>query len=93
MDDWVGRVVLDETKSYPDREIGNGRHVVPCSDGGRHPDSFVVARDVAASRDSYAGVFGRTTPMDGGPTIVKLANNWIIINEVEGSTSPTAIST
>jgi catechol 2,3-dioxygenase-like lactoylglutathione lyase family enzyme len=42
---------------------------------------FIVARDVAASRDFYGGVLGGTTLMDGGPTIVKLANSWIIINE------------
>jgi predicted enzyme related to lactoylglutathione lyase len=47
---------------------------------------FVVARDVAASRDFYAGVLGGTTVMDGGPTIVKLANSWIIINEGGGPT-------
>jgi catechol 2,3-dioxygenase-like lactoylglutathione lyase family enzyme len=47
---------------------------------------FIVARDVAASRDFYAGVLGGTTVMDGGPTIVKLANSWIIINEGGGPT-------
>jgi hypothetical protein len=47
---------------------------------------FVVARDVAASRDFYTGVLGGTTVMDGGPTIVKLANSWIIINEGGGPT-------
>jgi catechol 2,3-dioxygenase-like lactoylglutathione lyase family enzyme len=48
---------------------------------------FVVARDVAASRDFYAGVLGGTTVIDGGPTIVKLANSWIIINEGGGPTA------
>jgi catechol 2,3-dioxygenase-like lactoylglutathione lyase family enzyme len=47
---------------------------------------FVVARDVAASRDFYTDVLGGTTVMDGGPTIVKLANSWIIINEGGGPT-------
>ena len=47
---------------------------------------FVVSRDVAASRDFYAGVLGGTTVMDGGPAIVKLANSWIIINEGGGPT-------
>ena len=47
---------------------------------------FVVSRDVAASRDFYADVLGGTTVMDGGPTIVKLANSWIIINEGGGPT-------
>lgn len=47
---------------------------------------FVVAADVAASRDFYADVLGGKTVMDGGPTIVKLANSWIIINEGGGPT-------
>jgi catechol 2,3-dioxygenase-like lactoylglutathione lyase family enzyme len=47
---------------------------------------FVVAQDVAASRDFYANVLGGTTVMDGEPTIVKLANSWIIINEGGGPT-------
>ena len=47
---------------------------------------FLVSKDVAASRDFYVGVLGGTTVMDGGPTIVKLANSWIIINEGGGPT-------
>jgi catechol 2,3-dioxygenase-like lactoylglutathione lyase family enzyme len=47
---------------------------------------FVVTQDVAASRDFYANVLGGTTVMDGEPTIVKLANSWIIINEGGGPT-------
>ncbi|MEN8040075.1 MAG: VOC family protein [Actinomycetota bacterium] len=51
---------------------------------------FLVSRDVAASRDFYAGVLGGTAVMDGGPTIVKLANSWVIINEGGGPTEDKA---
>lgn len=47
---------------------------------------FVVADDVARSRDFYAGVLGGTVVMDGEPTIVKLANSWMIINVGGGPT-------
>lgn len=41
---------------------------------------FVVASDVARSRDFYADVLGGDVVLDGEPTIVALANSWIIIN-------------
>lgn len=41
---------------------------------------FVVASDVARSRDFYADVLGGEVVLDGEPTIVALANSWIIIN-------------
>jgi len=47
---------------------------------------FVVSSDVARSRDFYAGVLGGEVVMDGEPTIVKLANSWIIINVGGGPT-------
>jgi catechol 2,3-dioxygenase-like lactoylglutathione lyase family enzyme len=47
---------------------------------------FVVAADVARSRDFYAGILGGTVVMDGEPTIVKLANGWVIINVGGGPT-------
>ncbi len=47
---------------------------------------FVVSADVAASQQFYAGVLGGVTVMEGEPTIVKLANSWIIINEGGGPT-------
>lgn len=47
---------------------------------------FVVSADVATSRAFYSDVLGGKTVMDGGPTIVKLANSWIIINEGGGPT-------
>jgi len=47
---------------------------------------FIVAGDVARSRDFYSGVLGGTVVMDGEPTIVKLANGWVIINVGGGPT-------
>ena len=47
---------------------------------------FVVSADVARSRDFYVGVLGGVAVMDGEPTIVKLANSWIIINVGGGPT-------
>jgi catechol 2,3-dioxygenase-like lactoylglutathione lyase family enzyme len=47
---------------------------------------FVVAADVARSRDFYVGVLGGKVVLDGEPTIVKLANGWVIINVGGGPT-------
>lgn len=47
---------------------------------------FIVAEDVARSRDFYANVLGGEVVMEGEPTIVKLANSWIIINVGGGPT-------
>ena len=47
---------------------------------------FIVAADVARSRDFYVGVLGGRVVLDGEPTIVKLANSWVIINVGGGPT-------
>ena len=47
---------------------------------------FVVSSDVARSRDFYVGVLGGTAVIEGEPTVVKLANSWIIINVGGGPT-------
>jgi catechol 2,3-dioxygenase-like lactoylglutathione lyase family enzyme len=47
---------------------------------------FIVARDVEASRAFYADVLGGKTVLAGEPSIVKLANSWIIINVGGGPT-------
>jgi catechol 2,3-dioxygenase-like lactoylglutathione lyase family enzyme len=47
---------------------------------------FIVAADVARSRDFYSGVLGGKVVLDGEPTIVKLANSWMIINLGGGPT-------
>jgi catechol 2,3-dioxygenase-like lactoylglutathione lyase family enzyme len=41
---------------------------------------FIVASDVARSRRFYADVLGGEVLLAGEPTIVALANSWIIIN-------------
>jgi catechol 2,3-dioxygenase-like lactoylglutathione lyase family enzyme len=47
---------------------------------------FIVSSDVAKSRQFYSDVLGGETLMDGEPTIVALANSWIIINTGGGPT-------
>ena len=47
---------------------------------------FVVSANVARSRGFYVDVLGGTPVMEGEPTIVKLANSWIIINVGGGPT-------
>ncbi len=47
---------------------------------------LVVSADVARSRDFYVDVLGGVAVMEGEPTIVKLANSWIIINVGGGPT-------
>jgi catechol 2,3-dioxygenase-like lactoylglutathione lyase family enzyme len=41
---------------------------------------FVVASDVGRSRVFYADVLGGEVLRDGEPTIIALANSWIVIN-------------
>ena len=41
---------------------------------------FVVTSDVGRSRRFYAGVLGGEVVLAGEPTIVALANSWIVIN-------------
>jgi catechol 2,3-dioxygenase-like lactoylglutathione lyase family enzyme len=41
---------------------------------------FLVASDVEQSRRFYAGVLGGEVLREGEPTIIALANSWIIIN-------------
>ena len=47
---------------------------------------FVVSADVAASLDFYGRILGGVTVMEGEPSVVKLANSWIIINVGGGPT-------
>lgn len=55
--------------------------------------NFVVTKDVAKSVAFYSGVLGGEVVMAGEPTIVKLANSWIIINVGGGPTDdkPTVV--
>jgi catechol 2,3-dioxygenase-like lactoylglutathione lyase family enzyme len=43
--------------------------------------NFIVSEDIARSRRFYVDVLGGEVVLDGEPTIVALANGWIIINE------------
>lgn len=47
---------------------------------------FLVSDDVARSVAFYAGVLGGSVVMEGEPSIVKLANSWVIINGGGGPT-------
>jgi catechol 2,3-dioxygenase-like lactoylglutathione lyase family enzyme len=47
---------------------------------------FIVSADVAACVDFYVRILGGKAVMEGSPSIVKLANTWIIINEGGGPT-------
>jgi catechol 2,3-dioxygenase-like lactoylglutathione lyase family enzyme len=42
---------------------------------------FIVSADVARSRRFYADILGGEVLRDGEPSIVALANGWIVINE------------
>lgn len=47
---------------------------------------FIVSADIERSRAFYADVLGGEVVLEGEPTIVKLANGWIIINVGGGPT-------
>jgi catechol 2,3-dioxygenase-like lactoylglutathione lyase family enzyme len=47
---------------------------------------LIVVEDVARSRDFYVGVLGGKVLMDGEPTVVKLANGFVVINVGGGPT-------
>lgn len=59
---------------------------LPAPEEGIVVTHLVISADVARSRDFYVDVLGGKTVMDGEPTIVKLANTWIIINVGGGPT-------
>ena len=47
---------------------------------------FVVSEDVERSRAFYSDVLGGETVLEGEPSMVRLANSWIIINVGGGPT-------
>jgi hypothetical protein len=47
---------------------------------------FIVSSDVARSRRFYGDVLGGEVLLEGEPTIIALANSWIIINVGGGPT-------
>ena len=59
---------------------------LPAPDEGITLTHFVVSADVEASRRFYSDVLGGEVVMEGEPSMVKLANSWIIINVGGGPT-------
>lgn len=47
---------------------------------------FIVSDDLESSRRFYADLLGGEVVMEGEPTIIQLANSWIIINVGGGPT-------
>ena len=60
--------------------------VFPAPSEGIVLTHFVVSADVERSRRFYTDVLGGETVLEGEPTIVALANGWIIINVGGGPT-------
>ena len=58
----------------------------PAPDKGIVITHFLVSSDVEASVHFYVNILGGKTVMEGEPSIVKLANSWIIINVGGGPT-------
>ena len=58
----------------------------PMPDEGIVLTHFIVSDDVERSRGFYSDVLGGETVMTGEPSIVQLANSWIIINVGGGPT-------
>ena len=58
----------------------------PAPEAGFVLTHFIVSADVSRSRDFYVNVLGGEDVMSGEPTIVKLANGWVIINVGGGPT-------
>ena len=59
---------------------------LPIPDEGILLTHFVVSADVARSRAFYADVLGGEVVMEGEPSMVALANAWVIINVGGGPT-------
>ena len=59
---------------------------LPVPEEGIALTHFIVSGDVERSRRFYTEVLGGETVLDGEPSIVALANGWIIINVGGGPT-------
>src|SRR5213082_1015271 len=59
---------------------------LPAPDEGVILTHFIVSADVERSRHFYADVLGGETVRAGEPSVVALANSWIIINVGGGPT-------
>jgi catechol 2,3-dioxygenase-like lactoylglutathione lyase family enzyme len=66
---------------------------LPVPDEGILLTHFIVSNDVERSRRFYSEVLGGESVMEGEPSMVKLANSWIIINVGGGPTEdkPTVV--
>jgi catechol 2,3-dioxygenase-like lactoylglutathione lyase family enzyme len=58
----------------------------PAPDEGILLTHFIVSGDVGRTRQFYTEVLGGETVSDGEPSIVQLANGWIVINGGGGPT-------
>ena len=61
-------------------ERGTATAALPALIEGMVLTHFIVSDDVERSRRFYTDVLGGEAVMEGEPTIVALANSWIIIN-------------
>jgi catechol 2,3-dioxygenase-like lactoylglutathione lyase family enzyme len=59
---------------------------LPAPEQGILLTHFIVSADVERSRAFYEGVLGGEVVLEGEPTIVQLANAWVIINVGGGPT-------
>jgi catechol 2,3-dioxygenase-like lactoylglutathione lyase family enzyme len=59
---------------------------LPAPDEGLLVTHFLTVRDVARSREFYAGVLGGQVVIEENPCMVKLANSWLIMNPGGGPT-------
>ena len=59
---------------------------MPAPEQGLVLTLFLTVRDVARSREFYAGVFGGHVVQEENPAIVRVANTWIIMNPGGGPT-------
>ena len=59
---------------------------LPVPEQGLVLTHFLTVRDVARSRDFYAGILGGRVVLEENPAIVRVANSWIIMNPGGGPT-------
>ncbi|MFC5749280.1 VOC family protein [Actinomadura rugatobispora] len=59
---------------------------LPAPERGLVITHFLTVRDVAVSRDFYAGILGGEVVLAENPAIVRVANSWIILNPGGGPT-------
>ena len=60
--------------------------LLPAPDEGFIITQFLTVKDVARSSEFYKNVLGGELAMEGEPTILKVANTWLILNVGGGPT-------